>query len=178
MRALVLPSKGSIRLASHVPHIFGIIAIAACAILNVALASTLTGEVVRVIDGDTVVVLDRDNAQHKVRLAGIDAPERKQAFGEVSKQHLASLVFRKPVTVDWEKRDRYGRIIGKILINDVDAGLRQIVAGVAWHYKHYEKEQAPQDRRDYSVAEDAARLSGVGLWAQPAPVAPWEFRRR
>jgi endonuclease YncB( thermonuclease family) len=74
----------------------------------------LTGEVVALSDGDTITVLDSSNVQHKVRLAGIDAPESKQAFGTVSRQHLAALVFRKQVTVEWFKRDRYGRIVGKV----------------------------------------------------------------
>lgn len=99
-----------------------------------ALAETLSGRVVHVADGDTITVLDVRNQQHKIRLAGIDAPERKQAYGNASKKHLASLVAGKAVSVDWQKRDKYKRIIGKVLLDGQDICLEQIKAGMAWHY--------------------------------------------
>lgn len=76
-------------------------------------AETLRGKVVGVSDGDTITVLDADKIQYKVRLAGIDAPEKSQAFGERSKQHLGNLVFGKVVYVEWNKTDKYGRTVGK-----------------------------------------------------------------
>ena len=82
-------------------------------------ADTITGRVVGVADGDTVTVLDADKVQHKIRLAGIDAPEKAQAFGNRSKQNLSDLVFGKDVRVDWDKRDRYGRIVGKVWVQPV-----------------------------------------------------------
>jgi endonuclease YncB( thermonuclease family) len=100
-------------------------------------ADTLTGRVVRVIDGDTIVVLDPSNAQHKIRLTGIDAPERKQAFGSKSKEYLPDSVAGKFVVVEYNKRDRYQRILGKVLLGDEDLNLEQIRAGLAWHYKKY-----------------------------------------
>lgn len=99
-----------------------------------ALAETLSGRVVHVADGDTITVLDVRNQQHKIRLAGIDAPERKQAYGNASKKHLASLVAGKAVSVDWQKRDKYKRIIGKVLLDGQDICLEQIKAGMTWHY--------------------------------------------
>src|SRR5262245_12419994 len=78
-----------------------------------ATADTLTGRVVAVADGDTITVLDASHVQHKIRLAGIDSPEKAQPFGQRSKQNLSALVYRKDVTVEWSKRDRYGRIVGK-----------------------------------------------------------------
>lgn len=143
-----------------------------------AVSKTLTGEVVALSDGDTVTVLDSAKTQHKVRLAGIDAPERRQAFGERSKQNLAAMVFRKQVTVEWHKRDRYGRIVGKVLVERTDAGLAQLRAGMAWHYKQYAREQTPEDRAAYAGAEEAAQETHVGMWRDVAPVAPWDFRRR
>ena len=83
-------------------------------------ADTITGRVVGVADGDTVTVLDADKVQHKIRLAGIDAPEKAQAFGTRSKQNLSDLVFGKDVRVDWDKRDRYGRIVGKVWVQPSD----------------------------------------------------------
>lgn len=93
-------------------------------------------------DGDTITVLDADKVQHKIRLAGIDAQEKKQPFGQRSKESLSDLVFSKAVTVDTNKRDRYGREVGKVLVNGLDANLVQVQRGFAWHYKAYEREQS------------------------------------
>lgn len=141
-----------------------------------ASAVQLEGEVVGLADGDTVTVLDATKTQYKVRLSGIDAPEKNQPFGNRSKQHLADLVFRKHVVVEWSKQDRYGRIVGKVLVGGRDACLAQVVAGLAWHYKTYQREQAPEDQVLYAAAEDAARAKRVGIWQDPAPIAPWDFR--
>lgn len=152
--------------------------IAACSLcLSLAHAEILTGRVVKIADGDTVTVLDESNRQHRIRLIGIDAPERKQAFGTVSRQNLAGLVFGKTVAVEWNRRDRYQRILGKILLDGQDVNLEQIKAGLAWHYKQYDKGQLPADRKLYAEAQERASLNGIGLWGDPAPVAPWDFRR-
>lgn len=140
-------------------------------------AATLHGEVVSLSDGDTLIVLDDDKRQHKVRLSGIDAPERSQPFGDRSRQNLASMVFQKRVAVDWEKHDRYGRIVGKVLIGKADICLEQIRAGLAWHYKKYEYEQGESDRLSYAKAEVQARSKRQGLWTDPSPTPPWEYRR-
>jgi len=106
--------------------------LAVLAMLLVALpghAQTLHGRVVGVTDGDTVKVLDGSNQEHKIRLAGIDAPERKQPFGQRAKQHLSDLVYGKNVVVEWHKQDRYKRIVGKILIGERDANLEMVRAG-------------------------------------------------
>lgn len=145
----------------------------------------LFGKVVGVADGDTVTILEESDQQHKVRLAGIDAPERRQAYGDRAKQHLSSLVYGKTVVVVWDKRDRYGRIVGRVLARDcsgltcrysIDAGLEQIKAGLAWHYKQYEKEQAPAERMRYAALEQEARTRREGLWHDAGPVPPWEYR--
>jgi endonuclease YncB( thermonuclease family) len=120
-----------------------------------------------------------------VRLAGIDAPERRQAYGDLAKQHLSSLVYGKAVVVAWDKRDRYGRIVGHVLARDcsgltcrysIDAALEQIKAGLAWHYKQYEKEQAPAERMQYAALEQEARTRRKGLWHDADPIPPWEYR--
>jgi endonuclease YncB( thermonuclease family) len=146
-----------------------------------AFAATLTGRVVKVTDGDTINVLinvlDHANTQYRIRLQGIDAPERKQAFGNASRKHLARLVAGKTVIVEWDKRDRYGRIVGKVLVGDVDVCLEQVRVGYAWHFKRYQHEQSPEDRQLYAQAEDKARAERLGLWQDKNPTPPWEWRR-
>lgn len=139
-------------------------------------AETITGQVVGVADGDTITVLDADKVQHKIRLAGIDAPEKKQAFGNRSKESLSDLVFDKTVNVETDKRDRYRREIGKVLVNGRDVNLVQVERGMAWFYRQYQREQSPNDRRLYEAAEDAAKAGRRGLWRDTDPVPPWEFR--
>ena len=96
-------------------------------------AETLSGRVVRVTDGDTIVVLDADKVQRKIRLQGIDAPERRQAFGTKSKEHLSDLVAGKTVEVDYSKYDRYQRILGKVMVGGEDVNLEQVEDGMACH---------------------------------------------
>jgi endonuclease YncB( thermonuclease family) len=142
-----------------------------------AAASTLTGRVVGVSDGDTVTVLDESKRTHKIRLLGIDSPEKKQPFGERAKQSLSDLVFDRQVSVEGGKQDRYGRSLGKIMLDGQDINLEQIRRGMAWHYKQYARDQSPQDRVAYAEAESAARQKRVGLWQDANPVPPWSFRR-
>ena len=144
---------------------------------SITLADTLTGRVVRVTDGDTIVILDTNNAQHKIRLQGIDAPERKQAYGTKSKEHLSDSIAGKFVVVEFDKRDRYKRILGKVLLSDQDMNLEQIKAGLAWHYKKYQDKQAATDRVKYSDAEEDAKRNKRGLWTDRAPVSPWQYRK-
>ena len=149
----------------------------ACAAVS---AETLKGRVVKVADGDTITVL-ASNVQHKVRLSGIDAPEKKQAFGEVSRRHLASLVSGKDVEVEWTKKDKYGRILGTVWVDvpapdgkgavRCDANRSMLYAGLAWHYKRFDSSKA------YSDAESDARRARLGLWRDPNPVPPEEFRK-
>lgn len=143
---------------------------------TIVYGDTFTGRVVRVADGDTITVLDESNRQHKVRLQGIDAPEKGQAFGTVSRQHLASLVAGKQVAVEWRKRDKYGRVVGKVLQTSTDAGLQQVRAGMAWHYKRFQHEQLTVDREGYAEAEQYARGKAIGLWVEPGATPPWEWR--
>lgn len=138
---------------------------------------TLEGKVVGVADGDTLTVLDSGNRQTRVRLQGIDAPESAQAFGQVSKRNLSDLAFGRQVVVEYGKTDRYGRTLGKVLVAGRDVNLEQVRAGLAWHYKYYREEQSPDDRRLYAAEEEAARSARRGLWVDPHPVPPWDFRR-
>jgi endonuclease YncB( thermonuclease family) len=142
-----------------------------------AQAETLLGKVIHVQDGDSITVLDETHTQHKIRLSGIDAPERRQAFGNVSKESLAEQVAGQSVAVEWDKVDRYGRKVGKVLLGGLDSNLVQVKRGLAWHYKKYEREQSPADRQSYAAAEAEARAAKLGLWRDAAPLPPWEFRR-
>lgn len=133
-------------------------------------ASLINGKVVGVIDGDTVTVLDSDKTQHKIRLYGIDAPERKQDFGQRSKQVLSSLVYESDVKVMYKEKDRYGRVIGKIYCKDLYVNAEMIRKGMAWHYKQYSKDQ------DLADLEEKARSERLGVWSKKNPTPPWEFR--
>lgn len=145
---------------------------------SISQAAILNGRVVSIADGDTITVLDSNNEQFKIRLMGIDAPEKKQPFGQRSKQHLSALVFGKTVDVEWFKKDRYRRTLGKILFNGRDVNQEQIKAGMAWHYKKYQKDQPPEDRQSYADSETNAQQRRVGLWGDAYPVAPWDFRHK
>ena len=127
--------------------------------------------------GDTLTALDATDTQHKIRLAGIDAPEKGEPYGRVSRQHLAGVVFTKTVQVEWTKRDRYGRIIGKVIADGQDVCLMQLESGLAWHYKKYENEQSVADRDSYADAEVRARQHKRGLWIDAHPIPPWDWRR-
>ena len=135
------------------------------------------GRVVRIADGDTVTLLDSTNTQHRIRLQGIDAPESHQDFGTQSKKSLSDMIFGKDVTANCDKTDQYGRQVCKIVFGDKDINLEQVKAGMAWHYKDYEREQSPEDRQIYARAEDEARNARRGLWVDANPIEPSEFRR-
>lgn len=159
-------------------------------VAGVAFGGTIDGRVVGIADGDSITVLDDVNRkQHKIRILGIDAPERaSQPFGNASKTALSALVFNRTVRVEWAKRDRYQRVIGKVAILDnpscqgrgcsgVDAGLEQVKSGMAWWYRQYSKEQVSEDQTAYEQAEFNAKIRRLGLWSETKPVPPWEWRR-
>jgi endonuclease YncB( thermonuclease family) len=137
---------------------------------------TLHGVVVGITDGDTIRVLDDQRTSYRIRFMGIDAPESRQAFGNASRRSLAAMVAGKAVTVEWEKLDRYGRVVGKVSVNGRDVCLEQVKTGMAWHYKRFEGEQREADRFLYSRAEQQARSERVGLWQDPSATPPWDFR--
>jgi endonuclease YncB( thermonuclease family) len=148
------------------------------AVCGVSAETVLEGRVVAVADGDTLTVLDAQQKQHKIRLLGIDAPEKAQPFGQKSKESLSLLAFQKQVQVRSSKKDRYGRTVGQVFVGNTDVCLEQVKLGMAWHYKAYQREQAPEDRVLYARAELQAREQRVGLWTDPSPVEPSAFRRQ
>ena len=136
-------------------------------------AQTLTGIVVSIADGDTFTLLDSDNKQIKIRLHGIDCPERKQAYSKQATDFISERIFRKSVTVIVKDKDRYRRIVGEVFYNDAtNLNLEILANGFAWHYKRYDKSEA------YSKAEQSAKEKQLGLWQDKNPIAPWDYRKR
>jgi len=123
-------------------------------------------------------VLDAQKTQHKIRLAGIDAPESRQAFGQRAKQHLIALSAQKQILVVSDKLDRNRRIVGKLTHNGTDLNLSMVTDGFAWWYREYADEQSPEDQKLYENAETDAKAERRGLWIDPNPMPPWEWRRR
>ena len=131
----------------------------------------LKGKVVGVTDGDTFTLLTESKEQKKIRLHGIDAPERKQEFGQVSKQKLSDLIFGKEVIVQQMNIDRYKRIIGIVHIRNLCVNEEMLKSGLACHFKKYDKNP------EWAVMEDDAKMSKKGLWVQDEPVNPWDYRK-
>jgi endonuclease YncB( thermonuclease family) len=146
--------------------------------LSPAWAVELRGVVTSVADGDTLTLQDSTGQRHRIRIGGIDAPERGQAFSQVARRSLEDLTLRRQTTADCSKTDRYERQVCKVTVGGVDVGLEQVRRGLAWHFKRYEVEQSLGDRRTYAVAEQDARAAKMGLWRQTDPVSPWVWREQ
>ncbi|HEX4879239.1 MAG TPA: thermonuclease family protein [Limnobacter sp.] len=145
------------------------------------------GTVTRVADGDTITVQDSNGRSRKVRMHAVDAPEMQQAHGEQSRQWLATRVLNKPVKVIVNNTDRYKRVVGKVVLPgepcgqarcpaDLDVNLQGIEQGQLWWYRDYAKTQSLGDRQAYEAAEHQARELRLGLWHNPNPQAPWQWR--
>jgi endonuclease YncB( thermonuclease family) len=133
-------------------------------------ALSFSGKVVKVADGDTIEVL-RDGQAEKIRLAGIDCPEKKQAFGQAAKRFTLDLAAKKIVTVKVETTDRYGRTVGEVILPGGRSLNRELVrAGYAWWYRKYSSD------RTLGLLEAEAQAARRGLWAEPNPVPPWDWR--
>ncbi|MGT2457659.1 thermonuclease family protein [Cupriavidus basilensis] len=149
----------------------------ACATLTVlcllpGLARAFPAQVVGVLDGDTVDVLSPEKIKTRCRLYGIDAPEKAQPFGQVSKQSLSDLIYRKTIDVQPLDQDRYGRTICRLRLDGLDVNREQLTRGMAWVYRHYTQEAS------YLAAEAQARKQRAGLWRDDNPTAPWLYRRQ
>jgi endonuclease YncB( thermonuclease family) len=142
------------------------------ALAQPAWAEAITGKVVRVSDGDTLTVLV-ERKQVKVRLIEIDAPESKQAFGERSRKSLGEMCAGQLATVRYSARgkyDKYGRVLGRVECQGLDASAEQVRRGMAWVYDRY-----VTDRSLYAL-QNEARAAHAGLWADKTPTAPWAWR--
>ena len=135
-------------------------------------AQVYKGEVVKISDGDTFTLLVNGKEQVKVRIDGIDAPEKGQAFGNRAKEYLSKLIWGESVIVQVSKTDRYGRSIGKVSTPKItDVGLEMIKAGYAWQYRDYNNDQS------YTAADNFARKHMRALWQDKNPIRPQDFRK-
>lgn len=137
----------------------------------------LQGRIVRVTDGDTVTLLDEHQTLRKIRLAGIDAPESAMPYGLHATLYLVSLVLGKTVEAVTYKQDRYGRTVATLILGTQDINLAMLQAGLAWHYKHYAKEQPAAQAQAYAQAEELARTKNLALWQDSDATAPWDWRK-
>ncbi len=152
-------------------------AVQATSTLAAAPATTaVQGRVVRVLDGDSLLLRIEGQGVRGVRIAGIDAPEKGQPFADVARRALLAKLDDREIRVEVVKTDFFQRLVGRVFVEGRDAGLAQLHAGLAWHFKRYDADLAPAQRRRYAQAERQARLRGLGLWRDPAPVPPWEHR--
>lgn len=152
-----------------------------------ARCDSLQATVLEVVEGDIITVVDSRKARYRIRLAGIDAPEPRQAFGRESRKNLTDLLLGRKVSVERRKDDDYGRIVARVTVQPPDcpscartrdAALAQLEAGLAWWYREYRREQSLEEQGYYEYAEFDARARRIGLWQDLAPFPPWEWRKR
>jgi micrococcal nuclease len=148
--------------------------LAANSLIHANTDDAIIGKVVSVADGDTITVLE-NNTQHRIRLYGIDSPEKRQDFSNRAKQFMADLVFQKQVRVVKQDVDRYGRIVGLVYTGNVSVNEELVKNGLAWVYLYYCKIPVCED---WLALESQARAGKLGLWSHPDPVPPWEYRRK
>lgn len=135
-------------------------------------AQTFQVKVIKISDGDTFSAINRDNLELKFRIYGIDAPEKKQAFGKKAKEYLSTLIFGQIITVNVQSQDSWGRYIANVYTTDKkDVSLEMLKAGMAWHYSKYD------NTLEYQEAEVRARIDRRGLWIDTNRIAPWDFRK-
>ena len=132
--------------------------------------AAVVGKVVKVVDGDTLHVYS-NKGTYKIRLSGIDAPERGQAYGKRAKEHLEFLVAGKQVIAIVESKDRYGRYVASVKVQSKDVCAEMLTAGYAWHYKQYD------NNKYYDELQREAKKAKRGLWLDKKPQAPWEYRK-
>lgn len=141
-------------------------------VLTFSVSADISGRVVRVLDGDTIEILESGNRLTRVRLAGIDAPEKSQPFGQRSRQALSSMVAQRTVTVTGGDTDRYGRLLGTVWLDAKDVNAEQIRKGLAWAYRYHGNPVKP----DYAALENEARCQATGLWSATGQTEPWRWR--
>jgi len=134
------------------------------------LPGVFTGKVVGLADGDSFVMIV-NNREVRVRMHGIDAPERRQDYSRKAKEFLSRMIYGKTVRVETVDIDRYGRVVGEVYVDGKHVNAEMVKNGYAWHYKHY------SNNKDLARWEDSARRHHLGLWQQPHPVPPWEWRK-
>jgi len=134
------------------------------------------GRVTKVHDGDSIHVTPPGKKRVVIRLAAIDAPEIKQSHGIQSRDYLRRMVLNKQVTARCNKVDKYQRQVCVVLKDGTDTNLEMLKAGGAWYYERFKDEQTNTDQRAYRSAAATAQKRQLGLWQNPAAIAPWEYR--
>lgn len=134
-------------------------------------AHTLRGKIIRVSDGDTVVLLDSTNTQYRIRLDGIDCPEKGQPFGRKATDFVKELTTGKEIIVKWEKKDRYKRILGVVYADGVNVNKELLKNGLAWHYKHFNQD------KELAELEQQARDKKLNIWSEKNPIEPYQWRK-
>lgn len=134
-------------------------------------ANVIKGKVIHISDGDTIHILTVEKEKYKIRLNDIDAPESKQAFGNKSKENLKKYIYNKNVSIVYNTKDKYGRILGTVYLNNQDINIQQVKDGFAWVYKRYSKNTI------YYKAEKEAQNKRKGLWQEKNPIEPWIYRK-
>ncbi|WP_276503899.1 thermonuclease family protein [Terrimonas pollutisoli] len=135
-------------------------------------ATDQAGTVIKIVDGDTFDLLTADQATLRVRMYGIDCPEKKQDFYQSAKNALAAYIFKKNVQLKITGHDRNRRTIAMVYCNGQNINLAMIKNGFAWHFSKYSSDI------NFAQAESQARKAKAGLWKKPGPIAPWEFRKQ
>lgn len=141
------------------------------ALASSARAETFTAKVIAVLDGDTVLVAQSGKRPAKIRLFGIDAPEKAQAFGAKSRQALVELVLNREVRVETVATDKYGRRVAQLIRDGSNVNQQQVRSGMAWEYSYFHRD------REYTALQREAQQAQRGLWSQPNPIPPWEWRK-
>jgi len=152
------------RLSSTLFHLLLLLLFAACS------DAPDSGRVVNIADGDTITVLRDNTSQDKIRMYGIDCPEKSQPFGQKARQFTRSLVFGKRITFRTMDRDRYGRNIAWVYVGKTNVNAELVRVGYAWHYRKYSDDPVLQR------LENEARKAKRGLWSDTAPLPPWDYR--
>ena len=141
-----------------------------------AAADVVFGRAIAITDGNTLIVLDATNLRHTIRLAGIDAPELAQDFGQQARTSLSALAFNRQATANCKAYDRIQRELCVVMVDGKDLGLEQVRRGMAWLYQKYRIDQTPDNRAAYEQAEFNAKIRRYGLWNSKNPTPPWDWR--
>jgi micrococcal nuclease len=131
----------------------------------------LNGKAISISDGDTFKLLMEGDETIRVRLHGVDAPEKGQDYGTQAKQLLSDLIFSKNVAVIQKSKDRYGRIVGIVYADGVNVNEELLADGMVWHYTTYDKNE------NWAALQREARVNKRGLWSKPYPTPPWQWRK-
>ncbi len=134
-------------------------------------SQNISGKVVAITDGDTFKLLTKDSTLVIVRIANIDSPEKKQPYSQRAKQFVSDAIFGKVVVIKELKKDRYKRSVATVIYDkNLNLSEELLKQGLAWHYKQYSKDPMLQS------LEDQAKIKKIGLWQDPKPIPPWEWR--